>query len=132
MPLEHDYELEVQALSPDGRAVCRQGDRVVFVEGGLPGQRIRARLIRRKKRFAEGIRTALLAPAADAVSPACREHSLIKHTPVLRRLPLAGNALRTSIILERTHSPRRPCPHRQAIGPARRPYPPLPVALGIP
>ncbi len=71
MPPEHDCELEVQALSSDGRAVCRQGTRIVFVEGGLPGQRIRARLIRCKKRFAEGIRTALLAPAPDAVPAAC-------------------------------------------------------------
>ncbi len=103
MPLEHDYELEVQALSPDGRAVCRQGDRVVFVEGGLPGQRIRARLIRRKKRFAEGIRTALLAPAADAVSPACPHADVcggcpLQEMPYERQLYWKERILRDALV----------------------------------
>lgn len=71
MPPAHTCELEVHALSSDGRAVCRQGTRVIFVEGGLPGQRIHARILRSKKRFAEGVRTAVLSPAPDAVPPVC-------------------------------------------------------------
>lgn len=64
-------ELDVLALSHDGRAVCRDGQRVIFVRGGLPGQRIRARLTAAKKRYAEGLCEAVLRPAPDALPAPC-------------------------------------------------------------
>lgn len=45
--------LVVDALSHDGRGIARTSGGVVFVEGALPGQTVRARLVRRKARFAE-------------------------------------------------------------------------------
>lgn len=75
-------ELDVHALSHDGRAVGRvleQDDanaphsrgQVVFVPGALPGQRVKVRIIAAKKSFAEGQVVSLISPAPDAVPPAC-------------------------------------------------------------
>lgn len=64
-------ELDVDALSHDGRAVCRHDQRVVFVRGGLPGQRILARIIHSKKNFAEAICEDVITPAPDAVPAPC-------------------------------------------------------------
>lgn len=72
-------ELDVHALSHDGRAVGRVLDQndatargqVVFVQGALPGQRVKVRISAAKKSFAEGQMISLLAPAPDAVPPAC-------------------------------------------------------------
>lgn len=72
-------DLDVHALSHDGRAVGRvlQEDdanargQVVFVQGALPGQRVRVRLTAVKKNFAEGQLDSVLTPAPDAQAPFC-------------------------------------------------------------
>lgn len=72
-------DLDVHGLSHDGRAIGRVRDenganahgQVVFVQGALPGQRVRVRLIAVKKSFAEGQLVSILTPAPDSVPPAC-------------------------------------------------------------
>lgn len=46
-------ELDVSALVSDGRGLGRREGMAVFVEGALPGQRVRARIVRTRKRMAE-------------------------------------------------------------------------------
>ena len=54
MHLTDFIELEVQSLASDGRAVAKTPDGMaVFVQGALPGQRVLARVLRKKKNFAE-------------------------------------------------------------------------------
>lgn len=69
--LPDTLELDVHALSHDGRAVCRHDKCVIFVRGGLPGQRILARITESKKNFAEGVCESILRPAEDAVPAPC-------------------------------------------------------------
>ena len=58
----------IDALSHDGRGLHRpeDGGPVIFVAGSLPGQTVRARIIRRQKRFWEAQRTAVLEDVALA------------------------------------------------------------------
>ena len=58
----------IDALSHDGRGLHRpeDGGPVIFVAGSLPGQTVRARIIRRQKRFWEAQRTAVLEDVAMA------------------------------------------------------------------
>ena len=58
----------IDALSHDGRGLHRpeDGGPVIFVAGPLPGQTVRARIIRRQKRFWEAQRTAVLEDVALA------------------------------------------------------------------
>lgn len=79
-------ELDVQALSHDGRAVCRDGQRVIFVRGGLPGQRILVRVTHAKKTFAEGVREAIITPAPDAIAAPCPHAQLCGGCP-LQEMP---------------------------------------------
>jgi 23S rRNA (uracil1939-C5)-methyltransferase len=64
-------ELTVDGLAAGGRAVCRHEGRVVFVAGGLPGQRVRARLTTVKRRFAEATLDAVLEPSPAQCAPFC-------------------------------------------------------------
>ena len=50
---EHSFFITDVAL-PSGLGVARIGEMVVFVAGGLPGDRIRARIVKLEKRFAYG------------------------------------------------------------------------------
>jgi 23S rRNA (uracil1939-C5)-methyltransferase len=65
-------EVEIDSLAFGGRGVARVGGYVVFVAGGLPGDRVRAEVTKPKKRFAEARAVELLRPGADRVPNRCQ------------------------------------------------------------
>jgi 23S rRNA (uracil1939-C5)-methyltransferase len=64
-------ELEIDSLAFGGRGVARADGLVVFVAGALPGDRVRAEVTKKKKRFAEARTVEMLQPAADRVADSC-------------------------------------------------------------
>jgi 23S rRNA (uracil1939-C5)-methyltransferase len=64
-------ELEVDSLAFGGRGVARSEGYVVFVSGGLPGDRVRAEVTKPKRRFAEGRVVELLRGGADRIEDRC-------------------------------------------------------------
>jgi 23S rRNA (uracil1939-C5)-methyltransferase len=64
-------ELEIDSLAFGGRGIARSDGLVVFVSGALPGDRVRAEVTKKKKRFAEANAVELLKPAADRVADSC-------------------------------------------------------------
>jgi 23S rRNA (uracil1939-C5)-methyltransferase len=64
-------EVEIDSLAFGGRGVARAEGFVVFVAGGLPGDRVRAEVTKAKKRFAEARTVELLRPGADRVPDRC-------------------------------------------------------------
>ena len=64
-------EVEIDSLAFGGRGVARVGGYVVFVAGGLPGDRVRAEVTKPKKRFAEARAVELLRPGGDRVANRC-------------------------------------------------------------
>lgn len=74
--------VDITALSHDGRGIARLApiegqDRgaVVFVAHALPGQRVVARITRRKASFMEAEKHELLRDAPDATPPICPHHA---------------------------------------------------------
>jgi 23S rRNA (uracil1939-C5)-methyltransferase len=65
-------ELEIASLAQGGRGVARteQGF-VVFVSGGLPGDKVRARVGKAKKAYAEATAVELLEPAPERIPDVC-------------------------------------------------------------
>jgi 23S rRNA (uracil1939-C5)-methyltransferase len=66
-----EVEVRIESLAQGGRGVARHEGYVVFVSGGLPGDRIRARLTRAKRRFAEAHAVEVLEPGTDRVPDRC-------------------------------------------------------------
>src|SRR5947209_20313689 len=64
-------ELVLQSGGYGGRMVARQEGRVVFVQGGVPGETVRAELVVEKKSFAEARAVTVLTPAERRVAPPC-------------------------------------------------------------
>jgi 23S rRNA (uracil1939-C5)-methyltransferase len=64
-------EVEIDSLAFGGRGVARADGFVVFVAGGLPGDRVRAEVTKAKKRFAEGRAVELLRPGVDRIPNVC-------------------------------------------------------------
>lgn len=61
----------VTAFSHDGRGVARLDGKAVFIEGALPGERVRFRYLERRKRFDTGELAEILEPSPNRVTPPC-------------------------------------------------------------
>src|SRR4051794_22819159 len=66
-----ELELDVGDLAQGGRGVARLDGYVVFVAGGLPGDRVRARVDRRRRDFAEATAVEVLAPGEVRIPERC-------------------------------------------------------------
>ncbi len=67
-----ELELRVDSLAYGGNGVARLDGFVVFVRGGLPGDRVRAQVTKVKRGFAEATATSLLEPGEGRVDAPCR------------------------------------------------------------
>lgn len=63
--------LDIHDLSHDGRGVGRYQEKVTFVHGALPDERVSARLRGRNRRFDEAVALSVEQASADRVEPRC-------------------------------------------------------------
>ena len=64
-------ELSVTSLALGGAGVARTGELVVFVTGAYPGERVRARVVKRRSSWAEAQLVEVLERSADRVQAPC-------------------------------------------------------------
>jgi len=64
-------EARIERLVANGSGLARVDGRVLFVRGGLPGDRVRARVVRSAKRHDEAEVEELLEPSPDRRAPRC-------------------------------------------------------------
>src|SRR5215475_15061597 len=64
-------ELTIHDLAFGGEGVGRADGYVVFVRGGLPGDRLRVRLTESRSRFGRSVIEAVLTPSPDRVEAPC-------------------------------------------------------------
>ena len=64
-----ELELTIDRLAHGGAGVARLDGYVVFVRGGVPGDRVRARVTKSKRSFAEADSLELLTPSPDRIEP---------------------------------------------------------------
>ena len=68
---DQELELDVESLAYGGNGVARLNGFVVFVRSGLPGDRVRARVTKVKRGYAEALATEVLRPGPQRVEPSC-------------------------------------------------------------
>lgn len=66
-----ELELQIESLAAGGRGVARHEGKVWFVRGGLPGDRVRARVEREQARFVEAVAVERLADGPDRRPAPC-------------------------------------------------------------
>jgi 23S rRNA (uracil1939-C5)-methyltransferase len=72
-----DEWLEVESLDLDAQGVARRADgKVVFIEGALPGERVRLNVSRKKNNWEQGTLSALSHESAQRVKPGCPHFGL--------------------------------------------------------
>jgi 23S rRNA (uracil1939-C5)-methyltransferase len=68
---DDEVELQVDSLAYGGNGVARLNGFVVFVRRGLPGDRVRARVTKVKRGFAEALAVDVVEPSPDRVEAPC-------------------------------------------------------------
>src|SRR5919106_1928151 len=66
-----ELDLRIDSLAYGGNGVARVNGFVVFVRGGLPGDRVRARVTKTKRGFAEASAEAVLTPSPERIAAPC-------------------------------------------------------------
>ncbi|MCK7581806.1 MAG: 23S rRNA (uracil(1939)-C(5))-methyltransferase RlmD [Chromatiales bacterium] len=64
-------EAEIQTLTHEGRGLTRIDGKTVFVDGALPGERVRLRYTRVQRRFDEAEVDEVLTASPDRIEPGC-------------------------------------------------------------
>ena len=102
-------EIDVDKPAAGGRMIARHEGQVVLVLGGIPGERVRARVERVEKRLAFASAAEIVRPSADRRAWDCR--SAVRRLRLrAHRVPAAGGAQvrgdRGRLPPARPHSPR--------------------------
>ncbi|HWX79262.1 MAG TPA: 23S rRNA (uracil(1939)-C(5))-methyltransferase RlmD [Steroidobacteraceae bacterium] len=69
--LSEVQEADIVDLSHDGRGVARIDGKAVFVEGALPKERVRLRVIKRRRQMDEAVLVDVLSASPDRAVPRC-------------------------------------------------------------
>ncbi|MBI4971177.1 MAG: class I SAM-dependent RNA methyltransferase [Candidatus Omnitrophica bacterium] len=72
MTTPETIELKIDSLAYGGEGVARVEGKVYFVEGALPGERVRAQIIEEKKSFARAETVEILEPSKHRVEAPCK------------------------------------------------------------
>ncbi|HEX9812859.1 MAG TPA: 23S rRNA (uracil(1939)-C(5))-methyltransferase RlmD [Burkholderiales bacterium] len=64
-------EATIESLTQDARGVARIDGKTTFIEGALPGERVRFRYARRRSRYDTGTAIEIVVPSPDRVAAPC-------------------------------------------------------------
>lgn len=97
-PRDIVFEAGIDNLSHDGRGVAHVEGKTVFVADALPGERVRARLVRRHRNFDEATVDEVLEASPDRVVPRCRHFGVcggcaLQHLEPAAQIAAKQNAL---------------------------------------
>lgn len=93
-------EAAVTDLDHDGRGVGRVEDKVVFIDGALPGERVRFQYTRTGRQYDQGRVLEVLEPAAERAEPACPYFGLCGGCALQHLAPDAQVAVKERVLAE--------------------------------
>jgi 23S rRNA (uracil1939-C5)-methyltransferase len=67
----NSVELRIEKMAFGGRGIARLDGLVLFVRGAIPGDRVMARVVKKRKDYAEANITELLEPSPDRIQAPC-------------------------------------------------------------
>ena len=113
-------EADVLDLAHDGRGVARVEGKAVFIEGALPGERVRFRIHKRRKHMDEAGLVEVVIPSPDRVVPRCPHFGLCGGCSLQHLSPGAQLAAKQHQLLENLERIGRVKPER-VLDPLRGP-----------
>ena len=98
-----EVEVTINSMAFTGRGVGRVGDKVVFVTGGIPGDRLTARVVKKKRSFLEAVVVEIHEPSDDRINAPCRHFDLcggcsFQNVPYEKQLHYKQDFIRDALV----------------------------------
>jgi 23S rRNA (uracil1939-C5)-methyltransferase len=93
-------EADIVDLAHDGRGVARVAGKAVFIDGALPGERVRFRVLKRRRQLDEAGLVDVLAASPDRVAPRCQHFGICGGCSLQHLAPAAQLAAKQKQLLE--------------------------------
>lgn len=105
-------EADVVDLAHDGRGVARVAGKTVFIEGALPGERVRLCILKRRRQFDEAALVEVLKASPDRTVPRCAHFGVCGGCALQHLAPDAQLAAKQHQLLENLERIGRVAPER--------------------
>jgi 23S rRNA (uracil1939-C5)-methyltransferase len=105
-------EAEVVDLAHDGRGIARIDGKAVFIEGALPGERVRFRVFKRRRQLDEAGLVEVLTASPDRVVPKCAHFGICGGCSLQHLAPAAQLAAKERQLLDNLERIGRVRPER--------------------
>lgn len=66
-----DFPIRIDRISHEGRGLVRWGERMLFVDGALPGELVQVKITQKSSKVADGVAVAILDPSPTRQTPSC-------------------------------------------------------------
>ena len=99
-PRDASFETTIDDLSHDGRGVAHVEGKTVFVADALPGERVRAKLIRKHRHFDEARAEEILVASSDRVEPRCPHFGVCGGCVLQHLAPAAQIAAKQNVLAQ--------------------------------
>lgn len=93
-------ELEISGLAHDGRGVGKLDGKTVFVSGALPGERVIAQPLRRRRQVDEAQALEVLVASPDRVEPPCPHFGVCGGCALQHQHPVAQITAKQQVLAE--------------------------------
>jgi len=93
-------EADIVDLAHDGRGIARSGGKAVFIEGALPGERVRFRVLKRRRQWDEAGLVEVLSASPDRVVPRCAHFGVCGGCSLQHLAPAAQLAAKQRQLLD--------------------------------
>jgi 23S rRNA (uracil1939-C5)-methyltransferase len=95
-----DTEVEITALSHDGRGIARLAGKAMFIEDALPGEIVRFRILKRRREFDEAQVTEVVQASPQRVEARCRHYGVCGGCVLQHLAPEAQIAAKQQTLLD--------------------------------
>lgn len=101
--IEQPFEVLINDLSHDGRGIARIDNKVIFVSGGLPEEKVIVKHIGGNKNFEEGQAIEILNPSSNRVQPECQFYEVcngctMMHLKSEKQIEFKQNTLKNNLL----------------------------------
>ena len=93
-------EADIVDLAHDGRGVARVDGKAVFIDGALPGERVRFRVLKRRRQLDEAGLVDVLSASPERVAPRCAHFGVCGGCSLQHLAPAAQLAAKQNQLLE--------------------------------
>lgn len=115
------YLLEIESLDLEGRGVAHRDGKVVFVDGALPGERVRAQTTREKPTYDRAKLLEVVRPSAQRTTPSCPNFEMCGGCAMQHLQPAAQVAIKQRALEDAFHHLGKVKP-KQVLAPMHGPY----------